>query len=160
VASSAAIIGGALVGLGAFLPWVTFYAGLVPMSGVIGLYGRLLAAGGGVCLLAGAWLWLRPTRWLRRALALFGIGIAAFAIWLTVQLCSTYYGLKSNQMIVPQLGPGLFVALGGALLASGGTALSCLRARPRGEEAERLGEAPQHEPSRTDPGRPLQARLR
>src|SRR3989442_10779266 len=51
--ASAAVAGGALVAIGAFLPWLTLYAGLHPLRGVIGLNGRVLAAGGAVCLVAG-----------------------------------------------------------------------------------------------------------
>src|SRR5207249_75574 len=50
--AAAALVGGALVAAGAFLPWLSLFAGLHPLRGVIGLNGRLLAAGGGVCLVA------------------------------------------------------------------------------------------------------------
>ncbi len=43
----AAVVGGALIATGAFLPWLSLFAGLHPLRGVIGLNGRLLAAGGG-----------------------------------------------------------------------------------------------------------------
>jgi len=51
--ASAAVAGGVLMAIGAFLPWLTLYAGLHPLRGVIGLNGRVLAAGGAVCLVAG-----------------------------------------------------------------------------------------------------------
>src|SRR2546425_8144040 len=51
--ASAAVAGGALLAIGAFLPWLTLYAGLHPLRGVIGLNGRVLAAGGAGCLVAG-----------------------------------------------------------------------------------------------------------
>src|SRR5216110_896890 len=44
----AAVAGGGLMAIGAFLPWLTLYAGLHPLRGVIGLNGRVLAAGGAV----------------------------------------------------------------------------------------------------------------
>ena len=44
-------------------------------------------------------------------------------LWLIVQLLITYRELRTNPMLVPQLGPGLFVALGGALAAGITTAL-------------------------------------
>src|SRR2546425_1835672 len=55
--ASAAVAGGALLAIGAFLPWLTLYAGLHPLRGVIGLNGRVLAAGGAVCLVAGGPGW-------------------------------------------------------------------------------------------------------
>ena len=120
LAPSAALVGGALVGIGAFLPWLSFYAGLVPMGGTIGLYGRLLAAGGLACAAAGAGAWLRPARGLERALLPLAAILAGFAAWLLVQLLATYEALQANRMIVPRLGPGLFIALAGALLAAAG----------------------------------------
>src|SRR5262245_11726769 len=76
---SSAVVGGALVGFGAFLPWLSLYAGLVPLRGVIGLYGRLFAAGGVVCLIAGVWSWFRPARRVERAIMVIGGGLAGFA---------------------------------------------------------------------------------
>src|SRR5437763_12291951 len=59
----AAVAGGAMMATGAFLPWLTLFAGLHPLRGVIGLNGRVLAAGGAVCLVAGIRGWLRPAPW-------------------------------------------------------------------------------------------------
>jgi len=132
--ASAAVVGGALVAIGAFLPWLSLFAGLHPLRGVIGLNGRLLAAGGAVCLAAGARCWRRPAPGLERAVAVLGWGLTGFAIWLTVQLLITYRELRANPMLVPRLGPGLFLALVGSLLA-GGTAVFRLptwRARHHG----------------------------
>jgi len=49
--------------------------------------------------------------------------LTGYALWLIVQLLITYRELRTNPMLVPQLGPGLFVALGGALAAGITTAL-------------------------------------
>jgi len=121
--AAAALVGGALVAAGAFLPWLSLFAGLHPLRGVIGLNGRLLAAGGGVCLVAGVRYWLRPAPGLGRGLAVLGWVLTGYALWLIVQLLITYRELRTNPMLVPQLGPGLFVALGGALAAGITTAL-------------------------------------
>ena len=51
--AAAAVASGMLIALGAFLPWLSLFAGLHPMRGVIGLNGRLLAVGGALCLVAG-----------------------------------------------------------------------------------------------------------
>jgi hypothetical protein len=124
--ASAAVVGGALIAIGAFLPWLSLFAGLHPLRGVIGLNGRLLAAGGVVCLVAGVRCWHRPAVRLQRAVAVLGWALSGFAIWLVIQLLITYRELRANPMVVPRLGPGLFLALVGALLA-GGTVV--LRAR-------------------------------
>jgi hypothetical protein len=116
--ASAAVVGGALIAIGAFLPWLSLFAGLHPLRGIMGLNGRLLAAGGVVCLVAGLRCWQRPERWLQRAVVALGWGLTGFAIWLTVQLFITYRELRVNPMLVPRLGPGLFLALGGSLIAA------------------------------------------
>src|SRR3989442_14869602 len=69
--ASAAVAGGALLAIGAFLPWLTLYAGLHPLRGVIGLNGRVLAAGGAGCLVAGGGGWGRPPPGVRGGGAVF-----------------------------------------------------------------------------------------
>ncbi len=113
-----ALAGGALVALGAFLPWLSFFAGLYPVRGVLGLWGRLLAAGGVVCVLAGmAELW-HPDRRLRLGIAVLGWALAAFAGWLTLQLLLTFRQLQADVMMVPRRGPGLVIVLAGTLVTS------------------------------------------
>jgi len=126
--ASAAVVGGALIATGAFLPWLSLFAGLHPLRGVIGLNGRLLAAAGAVCLVAGVRYWQRPAPRLQRAVALLGWVLTAFAICLTLQLFNSYRELRANPMLVPRLGPGLFLALLGSLLAAA-TALPSSRRR-------------------------------
>jgi len=125
----AAVAGGAMMATGAFLPWLTLFAGLHPLRGVIGLNGRVLAAGGAVCLVAGIRGWLRPASWVRWAVALLGGASAGFGAWLIVQLLITYRRLGANPMLVPRLGPGLFIAVAGALVA-GAAAARGLRRGP------------------------------
>ena len=125
----AAVVGGVLMAIGAFLPWLTLYAGLHPLRGVIGLNGRFLVAGGALCLVAGVRGWLRPTPGVRWVVALLGGALAGFGVWLIVQLLITYHHLRANPMLVPQLGPGLFIAVAGALVA-GATAARALGRRP------------------------------
>ena len=121
--ATAAVVGGAFIAIGAFLPWLSLFAGLHPLRGIIGLNGRVLAAGGAACVVAGARCWRRPAPGLERAVAALGWALAAFATWLTVQLLITYRELHVNPMLVPRLGPGLFVALVGSLVAGGAAAL-------------------------------------
>jgi hypothetical protein len=128
--ASAAIAGGVLMAAGAFLPWLSLYAGLYPLRGVIGLNGRIVAAGGAVCLAAGVTSWLRPARSVRWVVALVGGGLTGFGGWLIVQLLITYRNLGANPMLVPQLGPGLFVAVAGSLLAGASAITLWSAARP------------------------------
>lgn len=117
--ASTAVVGGALIAIGAFLPWLSLFAGLDPLRGLIGLNGRLLAAGGVVCLVAGVRYWHRPALRLRRAVAALGWALTGFAIWLAIQLLITYRELRADPLLVPRLGPGLFLALVGSLLVAG-----------------------------------------
>jgi len=126
--ASAAVVGGALIATGAFLPWLSLFAGLHPLRGVIGLNGRLLAAAGAVCVVAGVRCWQRPARGLQRAVAVLGWVLIPFATYLAVQLLDSYRELRANPMLVPRLGPGLFLALLGSLLAAA-TALPSSRRR-------------------------------
>src|SRR3989442_15653705 len=126
--ASAAVASGMLIALGAFLPWLSLFAGLHPLRGVIGLNGRLLAAAGAVCLVAGVRYWQRPARGLQRAVAVLGWVLTPFATYLAVQLFNSYRELRANPMLVPRLGPGLFLALLRSLLAAA-TALPSSRRR-------------------------------
>ena len=116
LAAVAAVGGGALLLLGAFLPWLSFYMGLHPLRGVIGLNGRILAAGGALCLGLGVVSWLRPRLAVQRAAALLGYGLGGFVLWLMLQQFILLRELRRTPMMFPRLGPGLFVALGGALV--------------------------------------------
>ena len=109
---AATLVGGALVMLGAWLPWLTMFAGLQRYGGLTGLYGWLLFAGGTVALLGGLW---KSNSTLRRATALLGLTLMGFTVWLLAGL----FGLLRqglDAMLVSRPGPGLFVALLGALL--------------------------------------------
>jgi hypothetical protein len=110
------MVGGGLLVAGAFLPWLSLYAGLHPLRGVIGLNGRLIAAGGVVCLGSGAVEWRHPTIAGRRISLALGVALTAFAGWLLMQQAVVYREL--SPMLVPRHGIGLFVALAGSLLAA------------------------------------------
>jgi hypothetical protein len=112
----AAMVGGGLMVIGAFLPWLSLYAGLHPLRGVIGLNGRIVAAGGLACLIAGVVAWLRPRASARRIAVGLGCGVAGFTSWLIVQQFILYREL--SPMLVPRLGVGLFVALAGSVLVA------------------------------------------
>lgn len=96
-------------------------------------------------ILAGVALWC-PTRRLDLAGALLGCALLAFAGWLTAQLLLAFRRLQANVMVVPRLGPGLFVVLAGALLAAGAMLArvgvgpgAALRAARRGRDVGSTG---------------------
>jgi len=111
----AAATGGMLVMLGAALPWLTLFAGLQQYRGLIGLNGKLLFAGGTIAVVAGAAVAQRDRPVLARSTAVLGGLMAGFAIWLLVGV-QTMVASGLGAMLVPRVGPGLFVALSGSLL--------------------------------------------
>ncbi|MES2522429.1 MAG: hypothetical protein V4617_07015 [Gemmatimonadota bacterium] len=113
----ATIAGGVAIASGAMLPWMTFYAGLQRVNGTSGLYGRLLLAGGLLLVLIGA------VRVWRDAAALRGLSLvvgAAAAVGAALLLSRAYgmAGSPASMMLVPRVGPGLFVIAVGGVLAS------------------------------------------
>jgi len=114
--ASVAIGGGAIVILGARLSWFSLFAGLQLYRGVDVLYGRLLAAGGGLSVLAGVWFSLRGSRTLRWGIGLLGFALLAFASWSAVQLRVLYRGLAADPFLIARVGPGLVVVVTGALI--------------------------------------------
>jgi len=112
--AATAFAAGAAVIAGAALPWLTVFAGLHSYSGLAGLNGRVLAAGGAAAMVLGAWYAARGRTSLRYAIGALGFALALFSAYLMTQLLVTYHSLQG--MFVPALGPGVFVAMGGALL--------------------------------------------
>ena len=124
------IFGGALVMLGAWVPWLTMFAGQQRYGGLIGLYGRLLFVGGALAVLAGFGHVRRDGRALRRCTALLGLVLLAFTTWLLAGLLGMVRsGLDA--MLVARPGPGLFLALLGALLVTGIPFVAYLQPRVR-----------------------------
>ncbi len=108
--------GGALIIAGTLLPWVSLLAGLHPYAGTAGLNGQLLIGGGLLSIISGAWFLLAgslPVRW---AIGLLGFTLLAFASWLLIELLLTYRQLAADPLLVPRLGPGLFLVVLGSLL--------------------------------------------
>ena len=127
-----AALGGCLVALGACLPWMSLFAGLVPLRGVIGLNGRVLLASGIAAIALATNLarvdngGLGSTGLPRSLAALYGIAVTATAVWLLIGVWQLSHGHGANLMLAPQPGPGLFVvALGGLVLV-----LAAFRAPP------------------------------
>jgi hypothetical protein len=114
--ASVAIGGGAIVVPGAWLSWFSPFAGLRPYRGVDVLNGRVLAAGGVLSILAGAWFSLRGGHRLRWGIGLLGFVLLAFASWSWLQLRVIYRALAADPFVVARLGPGLGVVVTGAVV--------------------------------------------
>jgi hypothetical protein len=116
------VLAGLAIGIGASMPWMYYFAGLVPLRGVIGLNGRLLLAAGALCLALGVMLGrgtrLGPHRVLRRVTAALGLVITCVAVWLLIGVRDLARAPGESAMLALRPGPGLFVVgLGGVLLA-------------------------------------------
>ena len=129
----AVLVGGVLICVGTMLPWMSFFAGLQTLWGLAGLYGRLLFASGVLAVLSGTAMLRRRDGWLPLVTRVLGIAQTAFIVWLLVGLHATLGELGMHAMLIARPGPGLFVALGGAMLVSAGAAedVRLLRARAR-----------------------------
>jgi hypothetical protein len=116
------VLAGLAIGIEASLPWMYYFAGLVPLRGVIGLNGRLLLAAGVLCVAVGVVLgsgtWLGLHMVLRRVAAVLGIVITCVAVWLLIGVGELARARGESAMLALRPGPGLFVvSLGGLLLA-------------------------------------------
>jgi hypothetical protein len=111
------LAGGAAVITGAFLPWVEAFAGLIPIPGVRGDNGKILAAAGAVIVAAGLWQLVTGSQAARWLGGLFGFAAAAFAGHLLLQLHSSMQALGGDAMFAVRSGPGLAVTTAGALVA-------------------------------------------
>lgn len=121
-APALAIAGGGAVALGSYLPWVSYFAGLVPLRGLIGRNGRLLLAAGILGFALGIVLAIVRTRRVRGltrwATGTLGAAIDGAAIWLLIGVWELTRVRASNAMLAPRPGMGLVVVLvGGTILA-------------------------------------------
>lgn len=130
VAIGLATVGGALAVLGAWMPWLSFFAGLQVISGLrgpsgwaIAALGLIAVAGGVVGLLRGGTL----GRWIS---GLAGFGVLAVGGWAAVGLLGTASELARDPLIVSALEPGLLVALIGGGLAFAVLFVPALRPAP------------------------------
>ena len=113
-----AVSGGLLLTVGALLPWMSLFAGLHQYAGVDGLYGRLILAGGVLVGLGGALMYTRSFRFTRPLVGGLGLVLVGFAVWILIGLRATTRQLGDHPMLVARPGPGLFVALAGAVVAA------------------------------------------
>lgn len=114
------VLGGLAISIGTGLPWMSLYAGLVPLRGLIGLNGRLLLAAGVLGVALGIVLAREASHThrvlFRRFAAALGIGVTAAGIWLSIGVWEFLHARGANAMLVPRPGPGLFVVIAGGVL--------------------------------------------
>ncbi len=110
------LIGAALVAVGVTLPWLSFFAGLQPVTALGTPNGTLLVVGAAVTGLLGVVVLARGSLWARRGLTLAGIVLTAFTAYLVIGLVSIYREVSADPLVVAQIGPGLAVVGAGALL--------------------------------------------
>jgi hypothetical protein len=114
-----AAAGGALLAVGARLPWMSFYAGLKPLRGTRGLHGQGLFVCGLILVAAGLVGAVRPDRRMRIAAGAIGLGCAAYAAYLIVRLQMALEHVATHDpMVFARRGPGLFVVVAGGLVAA------------------------------------------
>lgn len=96
-----------------------FFAGLVPLRGLIGLNGRLFLASGAVSIALGLVRWHAGSgtrgRW-RVCTALVGAAVSAGAVWLLIGVRELTRTHGPNAMVAPKAGSGLWFVLSGGLL--------------------------------------------
>lgn len=112
-----AVAAGAAILAGAFLPWVEIFAGLLPLSGIRGANGQILAAAGAVIIAAGLHQLARggpASRWLA---GLAGFAALGFSGYLLIQLARSMRTYGSDAMVAARPGPGLWVIAAGSAAA-------------------------------------------
>jgi len=113
-----AMIGGAVIIVGALLPWISLFAGLQAYAGIRGVYGRLLCGGGALSIIGGVWFLLCGGLTLRWALGVLGFVLLTCASWLGLALRQTLAHLAADPLLLAGFGPGLLFIVLGALLVS------------------------------------------
>jgi hypothetical protein len=111
------VAAGAVIIVGAFLPWVEAFAGLVQVPGVRGSNGRILAAAGAVIACAGLYQLVRPSERSRWFTGLAGFAAVGFSGYLLIQLARSMRVLGGDSMVIARPGPGLWVVATGSLAA-------------------------------------------
>jgi hypothetical protein len=137
------LLGGIGISIGAWLPWMSLYAGLVSLRGLIGLNGRLLLAAGLLGVALGIILARENSRGYhvaaRRLAAALGVGVIGASTWLFVGVWHLSHGRGASAMLIPRAGPGLFVVtLGGVLLVLAAYVPEGLKGFARPEPTDRL----------------------
>lgn len=108
--------GGLLSAMGVTLPWLSFFAGLQPVTALGTPNGTVLLVGAALSALSGMVLMVRPSRWSRGAVTVTGVALTAFSAYLAVGLVDIYRDVSADPLMVAQLGPGLILVLIGSVL--------------------------------------------
>jgi hypothetical protein len=112
-----AVAGGSAIVAGAIMPWATAFAGLLPISGLAGLNGRVLLGAGIVIAVAGLVHYGRQdavSRWLA---GLTGCAALAASGYLLLRLTAILPAVGASSMAMVHAGPGLWVIIAGSALA-------------------------------------------
>ena len=112
-----AAAGGTAIAVGAFLPWVEAFAGLIGVPGVRGSNGRIMLAAGIVIATAGLYHLIRGGDWTRWLVGLGGGGALAYSGFLLSRLIQSIRAMGGDSMVIARGGPGLWVIAAGSLLA-------------------------------------------
>jgi hypothetical protein len=105
-----------MVAVGALLPWMSLFAGLQSYRGIAGLYGRIAFVGGVLAAIGGVGILARPNPRLRLAVGGLGAALTLFSIWVLLGLRATTQHLDQHPFLLPRPEPGLFVVLAGAVI--------------------------------------------
>jgi hypothetical protein len=124
---AAFLTSGALAIAGALLPWLTLYAGFYQYNGMVGLYGRIIFAGGIIVFALGLTSVRVRLTWLPWAGALCGVILTAFAAWLYEGLIEVMRR-PDTVMFAPHAGPGVLVVFAAGVVL---TAFSVVVVRVR-----------------------------
>ena len=111
------VAAGAAILTGAFLPWVEIFAGLIPLSGMRGSNGHILAAAGAVITVAGLWHLVRGGRVSRWVAGLAGFAALGVSGYLLIQLTRSMRIFGSDAMVAARGGPGLWLIAAGSAAA-------------------------------------------
>jgi hypothetical protein len=118
VTAAIVILGGMTVVVGTLLPWMTLFGGLHTYRGIIGLYGRLIAAAGVLAIALGFVLTAKENPLVRAAAAILGVAIFSFSTVLIRNMMSIVGKHRGDAMMIAAPGHGLYVCLVGAALMS------------------------------------------
>ncbi|MGP0028585.1 MAG: hypothetical protein ACLPKE_35305 [Streptosporangiaceae bacterium] len=119
VAGLGSVAAGAAIILGAALPWVETFAGLIGIPGLRGSNGRMLAAAGAVIAAAGIYQLARGGQTARWLTGVTGFAALGFSGYLLIQLTRSMAVLGGDSMVAARGGPGLWVAAAGSAAAFG-----------------------------------------
>lgn len=130
-AAIVALVGGLVVAVGSFLPWATVTSGLGSLS-VAGTSGDgiiTIVIGGLIALLALLSLDRTPRPIVTLAIALLGVGAAILGGWEVMNLNAKFADV-ATKLIVPSIGYGLFLVIGGGIAAAIGGGSMAQRGQP------------------------------